>query len=165
MERRTLAAGLGILLGAALIGYAAFGGPSEEEEIRELFDRLATSVGFDEPISNVIFHGSALADRWEDVLDERVDVRLREVSASLPSERARLAIASAQVLTRYDSFHASMSDVDVELAEEPRVNGAVTVTATRGGAPERETRRFSAVVVRSGGDFLIRELVVEAAED
>ena len=165
MERRTLVAGLGILLGASLIGYAAFGGATEEEEIRELFDRLAASVGFDEPIANVIFHGSALADRWEDILDERVEVRLREVNASLPSERPRLAIASAQALTRYDSFHASMSNVDVEIAEEPRVRGSVTVTATRGGAPESETRRFTAVVVRQSGDFLIRELVVEPAQD
>src|SRR5690606_2113175 len=97
-----------IVIGTASLGYALFSQVSDEELIAEVLNELARSVSFSEPIGNVVFYGARLSERFEDLLTETVNIRISEVNASLPRERNKLALAAAQVLSRYGSLDASI---------------------------------------------------------
>ena len=163
MERRTLLAGGALLVGTLTLGIALFSPQSDEEQIRETLDALAEAVSFSEPIGNPVFYGSHLSDQFKELMTDPVQVRVSEVQGSLPSNRGRLGLAAAQVLTRYGALHVGLGDLDINVnGDQASVKGTATVTALGGGRPKRDERPIRFELVKDG-DWVVSSVMVQAA--
>lgn len=166
MERREFIAGGVLILGLSVVGYAILAPENDEELIAVVLDDLADAVSFDVPISNPVFFGSRLADRFEAIFAETVTIRVLEVQRTAPPKRSHLALAAAQAMSRYGSLHASFSDLEISIHDSvAQVDAVVHVEGNHGGEFRKDSRPVSIELSKEGGDWLIVNLVVEAPED
>lgn len=166
MDRRNVVLFGLLALGGASVAAALFWPQSDEERVAEVLHGTAAAVGFSEPIENPVFFGSALADRLEEYLTERVDVQVYEVHGSrAPNERGQLAIASAMALSRYGSLDVSLSNIAVQLLPDgARATAEARVLASVGGSPQTESRRVHFELVREDGTFKVKRVQVDQAQ-
>ncbi len=165
MERRNL-----LILGLASVGLLAvslslFLPKSEEEVVAEQLHGLAASVGFSEPIVSPVFFGSALADRLEPYVAERVEVQIDEVTPNAPNERGKLAIAAAMALSRYGSLDVSLSDLTIELhASGARARAVARVSATEGGRVKVDDRPVRFDLQNNSGHYRVTRVLVASPD-
>jgi hypothetical protein len=163
MDRRRALAGLALGGGALAVGLALFWPASDEERIRALLAELCASVSFATPIENPLLHGSRLAGRFDELLTEEVDVSIPELAGALPSRRRELALAAAQLATRYGSLEVALGELEVRVAEQATARGSVTVTAMDGSGLRRDARTVVFTLTRESGDWRVEEVRVGSA--
>lgn len=165
MDRRTALGAGAIVIGTASLGYALFSQVSDEELIAEVLNELARSVSFSEPIGNVVFYGARLSERFEDLLTETVNIRISEVNASLPRERNKLALAAAQVLSRYGSLDASISIDTLNITDgSAQCRSTATVIALEHGSPTRTRRAVDFTLSKENGSWRVHTVLAEGTE-
>lgn len=165
MDRRTLLATAAGALGLFVVGYAVFAPANDEEMIRETLDRLAAGISFSEPIQNPIFYGSHLAETFDEVFTESVQISVAEVRANIPSHRGKLGLATAQVLQRSGSLDVSFGSTDIDIqGDSARVVSVATVSGNDGGQLRRDSRRVDFDFVKDGGDWRIARARVRHPE-
>jgi hypothetical protein len=156
MDRRTAIAASATAVGVMGIGYALFAPVSDEELIAEVLDRLAGALSFSEPIANPLFFGSHLAETFNQILVDNVDIRVVEVSAQIPSHRGKLALAAARVLQRYGSLDASFGSIDISVnGDAASVNAEATLMGHVSGELRRDSRAVAFDFSRVDGDWRI----------
>lgn len=165
MERRNLVVGALLVGGGVLVLVALFWPKSDEERITGQLESLAAAVGFSEPIENPIFFGSALADRLEPLVTERVRVDIPEVHGSVPSDVGQLAVASAMALSRYGSLSVTLSAIDIRLSTTgAQVSALARVIAAEAGQLKSDTRPVQFELVKDSGDYQVSSVRVGASE-
>jgi|SRR5690606_6420383 len=171
MDRRTALGAGAIVIGAASLGYALFAKVSDEELIADLLNELARTVSFSEPIGNVVFHGSRLSERFQELMTERVDIRISEVQSALPNralpnERGKLGLAAAHTLSRYGSLDVSLSINTLRIeGDSASCKATATLIALEQGAPRRDTRPVDFTLIKDDGSWRIQAARVRAPSD
>lgn len=155
MQRRQLVfAGLAAL-GLSLLGYAILSPVSDEEKAEATLRELARAVSFEAPQENPLFFGNLLAARFDDLLGDTVQITIPEVHAPLPEDPGQLAIATAQVLSRYGRFEVSLGALEYDFDSTPTVHAKVTVLANVHGELRRGQRRVDFTLERTFGGFRV----------
>ncbi|HMR09545.1 MAG TPA: hypothetical protein PKA88_27385 [Polyangiaceae bacterium] len=151
----------GIITGLGLVGYALFGGPSEEELIREQLHRFAHVLGVD-PSENAVFRLGRLNKEFKTLLTDNVHVRVRELT-SLERGRKGLAAVAARAGVYFTGAEISLSDFEIQIdAKETSatVKCLARLTAEQGGQPRRDDRRVDFKLAKVDGDWLIDSIFV-----
>ncbi len=165
LTRRNLGA-VGVGAGVLLVGWAIFGGPSDEEQIRALLDRLAHEIGSREGETNPILRASRLNQAFEEIFTEDVRIGIPELTQVTRGRRDLVGVA-AQAGTYYASAEVTLSDVQVSLNDDETLAQAgctAVLTAERGGRPRRDQRKVNFTLSKIDGDWLIDGLTVSRAE-
>lgn len=165
MQRRQLLfAGLAGL-GLSLVGYAVFSPASDEEKAAATLHELARAVSFESPQENPLFFGNLLAARFDDLLGDTVRITIPEVHAPLPEDPGQLAVATAQVLSRYARFEVSLGALQFEPGDKPIVHADVTVLANVHGELRRGERRVDFTLERTFGGFRVLGIAASRERD
>lgn len=157
---------LAILAGAAglgLVGWAVFGGPSDEEQIRELIERLESAIEVDGQ-ENPVGRMARLNGAFKEIFTKDVQVSIPELT-SLQGGRRELA----DVATRASGYFEG-GDVEIGIDEltidgskqgaHARTTATLTGTKAGGSGPERDTRKVTFRFTRDDGDWRIYALSV-----
>ncbi len=152
---------LGIAAGLGLVGYAVFGGPSDEEVIRDQLHHFARVVGVagDE---NPVFRLGRLKKEFQSLVTPNVRVRVRELT-SLKNGRKGLAAVAARAGTYFSAAEISLSGLEIELNEDKtsaQVGCLAELTAQQGGRPRRDERHVDFTLAKVDGDWLIDSIIV-----
>lgn len=165
MDRRQLIGASAGLVGVAAIGYALFSPVSDEEMIAQVLDELGLALSFSAPISNLVFFGSALSEKFETIFTEQVQIRVSEVSARIPSSRGKLGLAAAQALTRYGSLNVSFSIDELRITgDSARCEATASVSGNQGGVMRSDSRPVIFRFSKDSGDWLIQRATVQAPD-
>jgi hypothetical protein len=138
-----------------------FGGPSEEEKIRQQLHHFAHVLGVDAS-ENPVFRLGRLNKEFQTLLTDNVHVRVRELT-SLERGRKGLAAVAARGGPEIAGAEISLSDLDIEIDSQEtgaKVKCLASLTAEQGGQPRRDERRVDFVLAKVDGDWLIDSIVV-----
>lgn len=165
MDRRTLLISTLLAAGISSISLALLWPESDEERITTMLHELADTIGFSEPIENPVFYGSALADRLEDYLTERVRVDVHDVRSKVPDDRGQMAMAAAVALARYGSLDVTLSNIEIQmLADGAEANAQARVVAHQAGEMRSESRHVHFVISKEGGDFKVSSVQADGPD-
>jgi hypothetical protein len=150
--RRWLAVA-GLLVGVALVGYALFARPSDDEQIRDQLDRLAAAVSFAEggstPLRALHLRGEFAEIFTPQARAEVDEIGLRETG------RDALVAAALQASSLARSLDVRFVSVRVTLAEDrgtARAIASAWVQAVRrGGDPDGGERAVGCHLVKTDG--------------
>ena len=168
MNRRTALGAGAIVAGTASLGYALFAKTSDVELIAEVLNELARAVSFSEPIGNVIFHGSRLSEKFQELMTERVDISISEVhpalpNMALPNQPGKLGLAAAHALSRYGALDVSLSIDALRIdGDSASCEATATVVALEHSAPRRDTRPVDFTLTKDDGSWRIQAARVRA---
>lgn len=155
-----------VVLGLGAVLFAVFMAPSDEEQIRGQLQRLAQSASIDPDEKNPVSRGMRIKKDFEDIFTENVAVNAPEL-ASPGKGRDGVVSAATRMGTYFETAEISFSSVRVDLdgsKSRAKVNSVATLTGSRGGELEHETRDVSFDFVKSDGDWLIDGVTVKAPD-
>lgn len=159
---KRIAAGVGIVAGLGLLGYALFAGQTDEEQIRERLVRLGDVVGVREG-ENLLFRKARLNEQFEDLLDESIMVSVSELGKPT---RGRSAVATyatgAGVSYPRLSVQVEPQEVTVQ-GDSASARAEVTATAARDDL-DRTQREVDFVLRKNSGDWQVLEIRVSPPE-
>jgi hypothetical protein len=148
------------LCGLALIGYALFAEPSDEERILAQLERLEHAVSVEEPAQNMLLRKSRIDSEFREIFDKDVSFAIPELSGS-HTGRNELGLLAARAGTYYETIDLGFSDVSVTVGNVgAHVRGSATLTASRSGNPERDTRQVEFQFSKVDGDWLVTSISV-----
>lgn len=166
MDRRQLLGACAAGVGVATVGYAFFWPANDEELIAQLISELGLALSFSEPISNPLFYGSALTDKFESMFTEQVHIRVSEVSARIPESRSKLGLAAAQALSRYGSLNVGFSLEELKVSgKSAECEATASVLGNLGGDFRSDSRRVTFSLSKEDGDWRIQSARVLAPDD
>ena len=152
------------ILGALSVGYALLAPASDEEMIAEVLDDLGLALSFSAPISNPIFFGSGLSEKFENIFAEQVQILVSEVSFRVPDSRGKLGLAAAQALSRYGSLSVSFSVDTLTITDEvAHCEATAKVSGNQGGQLRTDSRPVVLEFSKGSGEWLIQSALVRAA--
>jgi hypothetical protein len=155
-----------VVLGLGGILLAIFLAPNDEEKIRGQLDRLGQSASVDPEEKNPVARGIRIKKDFEDIFTENVAVSAPEL-ASPGKGRDGVVSAATRAGTYYQNADISFSNVKVELdgsKSRAKVNAVATLTGSRGGELQHETRDVIFDFAKYDGDWLIDSVTVKAPE-
>ncbi len=151
--------------GALSIAWAVFSPKSDEERVAEQLHALADAVHFSEPILNPLFWGTRVAEKMEPLTSPSLILSLAEIGGSPPTERRQLALAGAQMLSRYGSFEVHLEDLNIRLNETGAQAWARARTlANEAGQIRSDTRKVHFRLDKASSDYLITHIEVESPD-
>ncbi|MBW2455341.1 MAG: hypothetical protein JRI68_12555 [Deltaproteobacteria bacterium] len=149
---------IGIVAGLCLAIYALFFGSSDEDEIRELLERLEEAVAVREGNTNILVRAAHVKKEFSEIFIKEVTFQIPELSRS-PKGRQELAGLAANAPRLWATATVDLGGLSVEV-DDAGVSGVAygkaTLTATRlGGQLERDDRTVSLRLDKVDGDWLI----------
>lgn len=164
--KRWLPLGL-VLLGVAVIAYALLG-PSDEDRIRELLDRLAAAVGVDEGERNPLVRHGRLRGEFAEIFAKEASASVPEVGEGLHG-RDQLVAAATQVGSVYQSADVGLGDVKVSVdkaGQSAEASATATITGAMHGQPlRRDERSVRFRIEKIDGDWKIFSVTVQPRSD
>lgn len=156
--KRLVAIAAGVL-GIGVIGYAVFSEPSDEEQIRELLERLETAVVVDGR-ENLLIRKARIDGEFDEIFDADVRVSIPELT-SLKDGRSGLSMVATQAGSYFQTASVDIDDLELEVGSiGANVNARASLVATRSGGPERDDRQVRFELSKSSGDWLITAVEV-----
>lgn len=162
LTRSRLALGV-VVASLALLAYVIFGG-SDEDKILARLKELASAVETKPDETNVVFRTARINGVFKEALDPAVAFSAPE----LPSQSGiqNLATLAAQAPQLYGDVTLSVGATDIHVEKSfVRAVSQVTLTGSRGGELRRETRNVRFELKRSGGDWRVSAIDVEAPSE
>jgi hypothetical protein len=160
---KRLLAGLGIVLGLALVGYAIFASPSDEEQIRERLEQLSRAVDVDDT-ENVLFRKTRIDREFKQIFTSDVRVSIAELGRSADG-RASVAQLATLAGRQYRSLDVEISPEAVSVESgSANVDGEVTVLSSDQDL-SREARAVAFKLIKSADEgWQISAVRVEVGE-
>ncbi len=147
------------------MGYVLLGRISDEELARAQVERLAATVSFSEPVGNPTFRAAHLNGEFKELLTPRITITVPEVG-NMPSERNKLALATARVQAGFGSLEVGLDEVVAEVGgEQATVRAIAVVEQQRRGVPRSARRPVTFSLTKVDGDWLIDAIRVDAPLD
>jgi hypothetical protein len=156
-------AGLGIVLGLALVGYAIFASQSDEEQIRERLEQLSRAVDVDDS-ENLLFRKTRIEREFARIFTTDVRVNITELGRSADG-RASVAQLATLAARQYRSLDVEISPETVSVGSgSASVDGEVTVLSSDQDL-SRAARAVAFKLVKSDDQgWQISAIRVEAGE-
>lgn len=165
MDRRQLLGAGAALVGVVAVGYALFAPVNDEELIAEVLTELGLALSFSAPISNPLFFGSALSDKFENLFTEHVKISVSEVSGTLPDSRGKLGLVAAQALSRYGALNVSFSIDELKVSgDSARCLATASLRGNQGGEFRSDSRPVVFSFKKEDGDWRIQRARVRAPD-
>jgi hypothetical protein len=164
--KRFLPLGVAVL-GLGIFVYAVFFASSDEDEIRDRLELLASSVEVTGQQENIVLRGARIRDTFESLFTKEVVIEIPELT-SVSTGRMELVSLATQAPSWYRSASVDVSSLDVQIDDaglSAHVVGPVILTATRlSGEPIRDRRTVSLRFDKIDDDWRIVGVTVSAPE-
>jgi hypothetical protein len=161
---------LGVLaLGLAVLAYAVFWAPTEEEKIRAVLGHLERAVHTTEETGrNPLVRSASVREAFREIFDKDVTYRIPELTTGR-SGREHLVELATRATVSLTTFDVDFTSIDVEhTADSPRarVTTVAELDAFRGGERyEQGKRKVMFDFTRTDGDWTISNFRVSPPLD
>jgi phosphoribosylformylglycinamidine synthase len=157
--RRALLLGF-VAAGVALAVYLVFFRSSHERRIRARLDQLADAVRVDGDELSPLPRAARIRDEFAEIFTEDARATVADIDEGLEGRDA-LVVAAIQAGAVYPSVEVTFDDVNVRIDDaSAEVKTTATMTGETGGQNNREERRVTFQLKRTGGDWRIVSAIV-----
>jgi len=154
---------IGVIVLSVLLLVYALTGSSDEDKIVARLKELASAVDTKEG-ENLVFRTARLNGLFKEVFEPNATLSAPELPTTTGSRE--LAVLAGQTTRFSPEFQMSVGETDVRIdGEEARVVSVVTLTGTQEGELRRDRRHVRFRLRKSGGDWRIASIDVDARSE
>ncbi len=167
MNKRAIAAIAVVVIGLAVVLYALLSAPNDEERIREKLAHLADVVSVEADDKNPVSRGLRMKQEFSSIFTEDVNVSIPELT-SLGRGRDGLASVATRAGTYFETADISLSVRKItfdERKERAQVESVATLTGSRAGELEHDTRAARFDMLKQDGDWMIDGVAVTKPDE